>query len=105
MHLPLPERTVIFTGTAREAATSYPKNSNVCAMLALATAGLDDTRVTLVADPVQFGTRIKYHGVAGSLTVEIEGKASPSNPRTTAVVPLAVIKALKNLSSSVVIGV
>ena len=97
----------VFAGTARDAAACFPKNSNVCAMLALTTAGLDDTRVRLVADPTsaKMRLRVEYAGAAGALSVEVEGKKSPANPRTSMVVPLSVVKAIRNLSSPVVLGV
>ena len=99
--------TVFFEGPAREAARQYPKNSNVLAMLALSTAGLDAVRVRLVADPVDRTMRqeIVYEGSAGKLRVDVTGKKSATNPRTSQVVPLAVIKALRNASSPVAFGV
>eukprot|EP00978_Attheya_sp_CCMP212_P034309 scaffold142987_cov51-Attheya_sp.AAC.1 len=97
---------VLFEGSAREAARSYPKNANVCAMLALGTGvGLDDTHVQLVADPIHFGTTVTYEGAAGTIQIKVTGKQSATNPRTSAIVPLSVIKALKNLSSHIGIGI
>jgi aspartate dehydrogenase len=102
----LSEKTTFFTGTAREAASFYPKNSNVLAMLALSTAGLDKTQVELVADPINTSMRqtIRYEGSAGAVTTNVVGRQCPSNPRTSQVVPLSVIKALRNMSSPVAIG-
>ena len=96
----------VFAGSARDAAAFFPKNSNVCAMLALTTAGLDNTQVRLVADPTsaKMRLRVEYEGAAGALSVEVQGKKSPDNPRTSMVVPLSVIKAIRNLSSPVVLG-
>ena len=99
------ERTVFFEGSAREAASYYPKNSNILAMLALATAGLDKTQVCLVSDPKGMGLRVEYEGSAGKLSVEVMGKKSPTNPRTSQVVPLSVIKALSNIVNPVAFGV
>ena len=39
----LTEPTCFFDGTAREAASAFPKSSNITALLALSTAGLDET--------------------------------------------------------------
>jgi aspartate dehydrogenase len=44
-------------------------------------------------------------GAAGSLRVEWEGVPSESNPSTSADVPLSVIKAIRNLTSPVCLGV
>ena len=102
----LTEPTVFFEGSARDAAAYYPKNSNVLAMLALSTAGLDHVTCKLVADPVDRSMRqnISYAGSAGKITLDVYGKKSPTNPRTSQVVPLSVIKALRNMSSPVAIG-
>jgi aspartate dehydrogenase len=78
------EPVTFFEGTAREAASNYPKNSNIAAMLALATAGLDGTKVKLVADPADPPRNyvgVAFSGPIGRLDVEVEGKQS-ANPRT-----------------------
>ena len=41
----------VFRGTAREAATAFPRSLNVAATVALATDGFDAVEVVLVADP------------------------------------------------------
>jgi predicted dinucleotide-utilizing enzyme len=101
------EPTCFFSGTAREAAARFVKSSNITAMLALSTTGLDDTRVRLVADPARCSmhTLVEFDGAAGSLRVEWEGVPSESNPSTSADVPLSVIKAIRNLASPVCLGV
>jgi aspartate dehydrogenase len=102
----LKETTCFFKGTAREAASQFPKSSNITAMLALATSGLDKTRVKLVADPTSFQmyTLIEFDGPAGSLRIEWSGVPSEKNPSTSADVPLTVVKAVRNLTSSVWYG-
>ena len=96
-----------FTGTAREAARKFAKSSNITAMLALATVGMDRTRVRLVADPGvgRMHTRIEFVGDAGEVTVEWRGTPSKSNPSTSVDVPLSVIKAIRNWAGGVVVGV
>ena len=104
----LTEPTVLFEGPAREAAALYPKNANVSAMLGIATAGLDATVVKLVADPTAGGNLVilEFLGPAGQIKVEVQAAPSPSNPRTSMVVALSVVKAIKKLcpGTAVVVG-
>jgi aspartate dehydrogenase len=82
--------TVFFEGTAREAATKYPKNANVGATVALAShcdlSGLDRTTVKLVSDPAASGPLgiIEASGAFGTFRFEILAYASPTNPKTSA---------------------
>ncbi|MCJ7551896.1 MAG: aspartate dehydrogenase [Anaerolineae bacterium] len=103
----LSQPACFFTGTAREAAHTFAKSSNITAMLALSTVGMDATRVRLVADPGagRMHTRIEFVGDAGEVTVEWRGTPSESNPSTSADVPLSVIKAIRNWAGDVVVGV
>jgi aspartate dehydrogenase len=98
--------TCFFEGTAREAASRFPKSSNITAMLALATAGLDKTKVKLVADPtrMEMHTVIEFRSGVGNLRVEWNGVPSETNPKTSADVPFTVIKALRNLTDTVCYG-
>ena len=95
-----------FTGSARQAAARFTKSSNITATLALATVGLDQVQVRLVADPARTSmhTRVDFEGAAGSLHLEWEGVPSQRNPSTSADVPLSVIKAIRNLTSPVCFG-
>ena len=83
------ESTCFFTGTARQAAGRFSKSSNITAMLALSTIGLDETQVRLVADPTRSSmhTFVEFEGTAGCLRVEWEGVPSESNPSTSADAP------------------
>ncbi|MDP5255011.1 MULTISPECIES: aspartate dehydrogenase [unclassified Vibrio] len=100
------ESSCFFEGTAREAANIFPKSSNITAMLALATAGLDRTTVSLFADPINalMKTEIDFKSNAGSVQVGWQGIPSNINPSTSADVPLAIVKALKNRASPVHYG-
>jgi aspartate dehydrogenase len=102
----LTQATCFFAGTAREAASRFPKSSNITAMLALSTAGLDHTKVKLVADPTssEMHSIIDFVSGVGKLRVEWEGLPSEINPKTSADVPLTVIKAIRNLTSTVCYG-
>mmetsp|Transcript_32012 Transcript_32012/g.39272 ORF Transcript_32012/g.39272 Transcript_32012/m.39272 type:complete len:315 (-) Transcript_32012:393-1337(-) len=104
--LALSRPRVLFEGSSRDAASTFPKNANVAAMLALATAGLDETEASLVADPDATGNRVEisFRGAAGTIAIQVEAAPSKTNPRTSAVVALSVVKAIRKLCCPVVIG-
>ena len=98
----LKEYTVLFEGPAREASSLYPKNANVATMLALATTGLDKTMVRLATDPVHLkgGTTVEYSNPEiGDIKIDVSNvKMLESNPKTSAVVPLSVLKAIRSIA-------
>jgi aspartate dehydrogenase len=101
----LTRRTVLYQGTAGEAAMLYPQNANVAAAVALAGLGFDATEVELVADPDAPGNihEIEAEGVAGRLAIQLQGKASRTNPKTSALAALSVARALLNRHATIVI--
>jgi len=101
----LDHETVIFTGSAREAALLYPKNSNVAATVALAGLGLDQTSVELVADPTVTENihEVVVDSKAGTFNIALSGNPSPYNPKTSALTANSVVRCLANLDSSFVI--
>ena len=104
--LNITEPISVFKGSARDAASKFPKNANVAGMLAIATAGLDKTMTELIADPNVTGNTVEliFVGPAGKLKVQVQAAPSKTNPRTSAVVALSVVKAIRKLSCPVVIG-
>ena len=86
-----------YSGTAREAARLYPKNANVAATIALASIGLDNVAVSLIADPNvdQNIHEIEAQGAFGNLHVRIEGNPLPGNPKSSALAAMSIVGELK----------
>ncbi|WP_413698829.1 aspartate dehydrogenase domain-containing protein [Psychromonas sp. KJ10-10] len=99
--------TCFFEGSAREAMNIFTKSSNITAMLALATIGLDHIKVKLVADPINsiMNTAIHFDSEVGELEINLKGVPSFENPSTSAEVPLSIIKTIRNISSTISYGV
>ncbi len=101
----LTSRAVLYRGTAGEAALLYPQNANVAAAVALAGLGFDATEVELVADPDAPGNvhEIEAEGGAGRIAIQLQGKPSKTNPKTSALAALSVARAILNLEATIVI--
>lgn len=100
------EPTVIFDGTAREGAATYPQNVNISAAVALAGIGLDRTRLLIVADPT-IDTHIitvEARGTFGSFSFTEDVAVAEENRKTGKIVAMAVTKTVKQLASAVRIG-
>jgi aspartate dehydrogenase len=101
----LTRQVVLYKGTAGEAALLYPQNANVAAAVALAGLGFDATEVELVADPDAPGNvhEIEAEGAAGRFTIQLQGKPSRNNPKTSALAAMSVARALINAQATIVI--
>ena len=101
----LEQRQCFFSGTAREAALSYPRNSNVAATVALAGPGFDSTRVELIADPQSEENihEIEVKAATGNFFIKLSGKPLKDSPKTSALAAYSVAKCLLDLDSAVVI--
>ena len=94
-----------FRGSAREAARDFPKNANVAMTSALAGIGPDATRISLVADPAATTNRheLEAHGGFGHLATTIANQPLPTNPKTSALAALSLVRAIRNRADTIVI--
>ena len=99
----LREPTTFFRGSAREAVGLYPKNTNVAATLSLAGCGFDGTEVLLIADPAGGRNvhRLEIRSALADASFEIEAKALPSNPKTSAITAFSVVNFLRTGGSAI----
>lgn len=99
------EPAAFFSGTAREAALSFPQNANVVAAAALAGLGFDATQVVLMADPHTPGNRhlLEADGPFGEISVSVLARTLPQNPKTSMLAPYSLARAILNLHERVVV--
>jgi aspartate dehydrogenase len=88
---------LVFDGDVEQAVELFPRSLNVAAAIAHAVRG--DVRVELVADPAAELTShvVTAAGPMGRYHFRIENLPSADNPRTSAVVPHAVLRTLAGL--------
>lgn len=93
------EPVEVFHGSAANAARCFPRSLNVAATVGFAIGDLDLVDVRLVADPAAELTshEIQAEGVAGRYRFEIRNRPSTANPRTSGVVPQAILRSLSVL--------
>ncbi|MFA7622887.1 MAG: aspartate dehydrogenase [Candidatus Methanomethylophilaceae archaeon] len=101
------ERTVLYSGTAREAVQIFPRNINVAATVSLLGVGFDRTTVTIILDPdVKSNNHdLIISGAFGRAECQTFNVPSPDNPRTSYLASLSAISALKRIIRNEWIGI
>jgi aspartate dehydrogenase len=92
----------LLRGPAREITRAFPATSNVAASVALAVGDWNLVKAAVVADPETTLSRhrIEAAGPVGHYRFDIANQPSPTNPRTSAVVPHAVLHAIAGLAGT-----
>ncbi|MFC4247950.1 aspartate dehydrogenase [Natribaculum luteum] len=100
------EPSVVFEGSASEAATAFPSNINVAMALSLAGTGPEETTVEIVADPSEGNNvhQITAEGGMGRIETTVQNVPSPTNPKTSYLAAISAIEKLRGLDSSVNVG-
>ena len=98
--------TVIFEGTAAQAARHFPQNLNVSVTISLAGLGLERTTVRIIADPAASRNthEVFLRGAFGEATVRLVNIPSPENPRSSSLASYSVIAMLQGLSREFQLG-
>jgi aspartate dehydrogenase len=92
----------VMRGPAKKIAGAFPQSTNVAASVALAVGDWDLVEAVVMADPDAPMTShvITASGAAGEYTFGIRNRPSPSNPKTSKVVPYAVLKAIEDIAGT-----
>lgn len=96
----------LFEGSAREGVPHFPANVNIAAVLALAGAGFDRTRLRVVADPaLRFNTHfIRIKGRTGTIDLRFESVPSSDNPKTAMLACYSALAAFRQFAAPVRYG-
>ena len=97
------KREQVFAGSAREAIKGFPKNVNVAVGAAVASAGIDETRVTITSDPslVENVHKVTAEGFGVRATMEFGSMPDPENPRSSTMTAWSVLALLQDMASPV----
>ncbi len=97
------EREEVFRGTAREAIAGFPGNVNVAVALACASAGLDETAVSIVSDPCMTENRHSCvaEGAGVRVSMDFASLPDPNNPRSSSLSAWSVLALLESMASPV----
>ncbi len=93
----------IFRGSAQEAIQAFPQNINVAVATALATTGVNNTQVLIKSIPNLNSNQHKIQLVGDTIkvSVEIQSRPSPDNPKSSTLAAYSVIALLENLVSPI----
>jgi len=101
------EKTVLYTGTAREAVQLFPRNINVAAIVSILGIGFDKTKVTIAVDPdIKINSHeLRIKGEFGEMISHTYNVPSPINPKTSNLSVFSAIAALQRIVKNQWIGI
>lgn len=90
------DAVVFYSSNVKDAASRYPKNVNAAAAVALASVGLERTKLELVSDPAITENihEIEAVGTAGKFTLTVSNFADPHNPKTSMITGCSVANSI-----------
>lgn len=96
----------VFNGTAREVLGALPRQAEMAAAVALAGAGLDDTHVTIAADPRAHGLVVQLEIAAETVTFTLVSREDPGDveARDCHHAVASIVAALRGLDAPLVMG-
>jgi aspartate dehydrogenase len=96
----------VFSGSAREAAAAFPRHFNVAITLSLAGIGFDRTQVEIHADPGIHGAvhQVEVDAEEAQFTLTSRNRPSVANPKTSRIISLSVVAALRSLEAPIQVG-
>jgi aspartate dehydrogenase len=102
----LAEAAVLYDGPVREGARRYPQNVNIAAAAALAGIGFERTRLTILADPAiaSHVVEVSARGAFGRFEFREDVIPSDDNPKTGRLVAMALVKTVRQLAATLVVG-
>jgi aspartate dehydrogenase len=102
----LAEAVTLYDGPVREGARRYPQNVNIAAAVALAGVGLDRTRLVVIADPAitTHVVEVEAEGAFGRFHFVEDVIPTAENRKTGKLVGMAVVKTVRQLAASLVVG-
>ncbi|GAA0447939.1 aspartate dehydrogenase [Lentibacillus halophilus] len=100
------KEVVVFDGHASEAIKQFPKNINVSIILSLAGVGIEQTNVTIIADPTVENNihTIDIEGSFGSASLSVTNNPLAENPKTSHLAAMSVLGTLDHMTKRIKLG-
>ena len=99
------EPTLLFEGSAQDAAGAFPANVNVAATLSLAGIGPERTKVEVWADPFATGNahEIRVESALCTMRAMVTSQPDPANPKSSVLAAQSAIAALRARTAAIAV--